>query len=479
VAGSGASAFGAAAPGVGAPGVAGSGVAGAAGVAGVRVLATRLPLIGVGPRGVLPPLPKTAWIEIDLDALVANVRVMGDLLPPGVRVEPVIKADAYGHGAVAVARALVADGIQSVGVATYDEALELRQAGIEVPIVILFPIPAELAPSALRHRMSITVGDQLLLGRTLAALDAAPGATPSADALCLAIHLEVETGLGRGGVHPEEVPAVAAQIEANPRARLVGLWSHLQASDNSEITSSQDANFVAASGLLEDAGASLPARHISASGGVLAATAGTYDVVRVGLAQYGIVPDGLIVSAANSDAAARLRPVMSLRARPVRVAWLEAGSGVSYGPTFTTTRRSCIATLPLGYADGFPRSLSNKAQVLVRGTRVPQVGTVAMDAIMVDVTDVPGPPVTIDDEFTLIGEQAGERISALEVARWGNTISYEVVTAMSGRLPRVYYAAAEAVAMRAVACDVTQGQGRPTDRSADVPDDDPGPLGCE
>ncbi|HEX7590380.1 MAG TPA: alanine racemase, partial [Candidatus Limnocylindrales bacterium] len=233
-AGSGASAFGAAAPGVGAPGV-----------AGVRVLATRLPLIGVGPRGVLPPLPKTAWIEIDLDALVANVRVMGDLLPPGVRVEPVIKADAYGHGAVAVARALVADGIQSVGVATYDEALELRQAGIEVPIVILFPIPAELAPSALRHRMSITVGDQLLLGRTLAALDAAPGATPSADALCLAIHLEVETGLGRGGVHPEEVPAVAAQIEANPRTRLVGLWSHLQASDNSEITSSQDANFVA------------------------------------------------------------------------------------------------------------------------------------------------------------------------------------------------------------------------------------------
>ncbi|HEX7591476.1 MAG TPA: alanine racemase, partial [Candidatus Limnocylindrales bacterium] len=281
------------------------------------------------------------------------------------------------------------------------------------------------------------------------------------------------------GVHPEEVPAVAAQIEANPRTRLVGLWSHLQASDNSEITSSQDANFVAASGLLEDAGASLPTRHISASGGVLAATAGTYDVVRVGLAQYGIVPDGLIVSAANSDAAARLRPVMSLRARPVRVAWLEAGSGVSYGPTFTTTRRSCIATLPLGYADGFPRSLSNKAQVLVRGTRVPQVGTVAMDAIMVDVTDVPGPPVTIDDEFTLIGEQAGERISALEVARWGNTISYEVVTAMSGRLPRVYYAAAEAVAMRAVACDVTQGQGRPTDRSADVPDDDPGPLGCE
>jgi alanine racemase len=455
----------------------------AADLAGARVLATRLPLIVAGPRGVLPPLPKTAWLEIDLDALVANVRLMRDLLPAGVRVEPVIKADAYGHGAVAVARALVADGIQSVGVATYDEALELRQASIEVPIVILFPIPAELAPSALRHCMSITLGDQLLLGRTLAALDAAPtaaaGGTRRPAAPRLAIHLEVETGLGRGGVHPDEVPGVVAQIEANPRARLIGLWSHLQAADNSEITSSQDANFIAASGLLEDAGVSLPARHISASGGVLAATAGTYDVVRVGLAQYGIVPDGLVVSAQHAAAAAALRPVMALRARPVRVAWIEAGCGVSYGPTFTTDRKSRIATLPLGYADGFPRSLSNKAQILVRGTRVAQVGTVAMDAIMVDVTDVPGPDVTIDDEFTLIGEQAGERISALEVAQWGNTISYEVVTAMSGRLPRVYYAAAEAVAMRAVACDVTQGPGRTADRSVDALDDDPGPLGCE
>ena len=451
-----------------------------AGAAGTRLLATRQPLIAAGPGGALPPLPKSAWLEIDLDALLANVRLMRDLLPDGVRVEPVIKADAYGHGAVAVARALIADGIKSVGVATYDEALELRQAGIDVPIVILFPIPAELAPNALAHCMSITVGDQLLLSRTLAALDAAPG--PAAGGVPagasdrrLAIHLEVETGLGRGGAHPEDVAGIAAQIEANPRARLAGLWSHLQAADSAPITSRQDARFAAAAGLLEDAGVSLPARHLAASGGVLAATAGTYDVVRVGLAQYGIVPDGLTVSAAHSAAAAQLKPVMALRARPVRVAWLEAGAGVSYGPTFTTTRRSCIATLPLGYADGFPRSLSNKAQALVRGMRVPQVGTVAMDAIMVDVTDVPGPAVTIDDQFTLIGEQAGERIGAVEVAQWCNTISYEVVTAMSGRLPRVYYAAAEAVAMRAVACDASQGPGRPVDRS----DDDPGPLGCE
>jgi alanine racemase len=427
-----------------------------------RVSADRNPLVAAGPDGSLPPLPRTAWLEIDLDALVSNVRLLKSILPPGVRVEPVVKADAYGHGAVAVARALVADGISSFGVATFDEALELRQAGVEVPVVILYPIPPELAPAALNHRMSITVGDQLLLSRTLAALGSANGVAAGEGRL--AIHLEVETGLGRGGVHPEDVAAVAAAIEANPRARLVGLWSHLQAAADVHITFRQDERFGVAAGLLEEAGVSLPARHLVASGGLLAATAGTYDVVRAGLAQYGIVPDGLTVLGRNATVAAGLRPVMSLRARPVRVAWLEVGSGVSYGPTFRTARRSCIATLPLGYADGFPRSLSNKAEVLVRGLRVAQVGTVAMDAIMVDVTDVPGPDVTVDDEFTLIGEQGGERIGAVDMAQWGNTISYEVVAAMSARLPRVYYAAAEAVAMRAVACDASRDSGRLEDR---------------
>jgi alanine racemase len=444
-----------------------------------RVSADRNPLIEAGPDGSLPPLPRTAWLEIDLDALVSNVRLLRDLLPPSVRVEPVVKADAYGHGAVAVARALVADGIGSLGVATFDEALELRQAGIEVPLVILFPIPPELAPDALRHCMSITVGDEVLLSRTLAALDGATAAAPARDAdggeCQLSIHLEVETGLGRGGVHAEDVPAAAAAIAANPRASLVGLWSHLQAAADADISARQDTRFLAAAGLLEEAEVSLPARHLAASGGLLAATAGTYDVVRAGIAQYGIVPDGLTVAGENAAVAAGLRPVMSLRARPVRVAWLETGSGVSYGPTFRTARPSCIATLPLGYADGFPRSLSNKAQALVRGVRVPQVGTVAMDAIMVDVTDVAGPPVTVDDEFTLIGEQGGERISAVEMAQWGNTISYEVVAAMSARLPRVYYAAAEAVAMRAVACEASRGSGRLDDRPAEASGEGLGP----
>jgi alanine racemase len=445
-----------------------------------RVVATRQPLLEAGPDGSLPPLPKSAWLEIDLDALISNVRLMRSLLPPGVRVEPVIKADAYGHGAVAVARALVADGIKSLGVATFDEALELRQADIDVPIVILFPIPAELAPVARRFCMSITAGDRLLLDRTLAALADDRGGSPGKSAAApLAVHIEVETGLGRGGVNPEDVTSVAAALEASPHARIAGLWSHLQAAGDAAITSGQDGRFGVAAGFLERAGVTLPVRHLAASGGLLAANAGTYDVVRLGLAQYGIVPDGLAVAGPNSQAAAQLRPVMSLRARPIRVAWLEAGTGVSYGPTFTTTRRSCVATLPLGYADGLPRSLSNRASVLVRGTRVPQIGTVAMDAVMVDVTDIPGAEVTIDDEFTLIGEQGGDRISALEVARWGNTISYEIVAAMSGRLPRVYYAAAKAVEMRVIASVSSPGPGRAHVPPVAASEEEPGQLGCE
>ncbi len=423
----------------------------------MRITASRHPLVQAGPAGELPPLPKTAWIDVDLDAIVSNARAFADLIGPDAKVQPVVKADAYGHGAVAVSRALEAAGIESLAVATFDEGLELRQAGVAIPILVLFPIPPELAPAALRNRLSITVGDVELARRTLTALDETDesegGDRELEDDDRIAIHLEVETGLGRGGALPEEIVSLVRLVEASPRARVAGMWSHLQAAGNAAITSSQAAGFDRAAGLLEAAGIVLPLRHISASGGILGWTVSAYDAVRVGISLYGIVPDGLEPADPARAAADRLTPALSLRARPVRVATLPAGWGVSYGPTFRTKRESRIATLPIGYADGWPRSLSNKAQVLVRGRRVPQVGTVAMDALMVDVTDVPGPQVTIDDEFTFIGRQGSEAISAEEVARWGNTISYEVLSAMSGRLPRVYYADSKPVAMRTVALE--------------------------
>jgi len=419
------------------------------------VTATRHPLIEIAPGQEAPPLPRTAWIEVDLDAVVSNVRLLGSLAPAGSRVIPVVKADAYGHGAVAVSRALVASGVESLAVATFDEGLELRQAGIEAPILVLFSIPAEMAPAALRHRLSITAGDRDLAERTLAAL-AEFGELPAEDRL--AVHVELETGLGRGGIAPEDAQALARRIESSGQTRLAGVWTHLQAAGDAAITSGQRRLFDVGVGLIDAAGLVPPFRHVSASGGILAATGGAFDAVRIGLSIYGLVPDGLRtedMDSASRAVAMGLRPAMALRARPIRVAGLPAGWGVSYGPTFRTARPSAIATLPVGYADGWPRSLSNKAQVLVRGRRAPQVGTVAMDALMVDVSDIPGEPVTIDDEFTLIGRQGGDEITAHDVALWGNTISYEVTTAMSGRLPRVYYAAAKPVAMRLVAYEAS------------------------
>jgi alanine racemase len=432
----------------------------ATGTAAYRVVATRHHLVAAGSGRPLPPLPRTAWIEIDLDVLADNVRLIQAMLPEGSRLDGVVKADAYGHGAVPIARALVAAGVKSLSVATYDEGLELRQAGISAPILVVYPIPPELVGDALSHGLSITVGDATLLARTLAALSLLPradGAVAASETMAgaeeLPIYVEVETGLGRGGFDPSDVPGAVAAIEGTPRARVAGLWSHLQNAGDPGRSASQVARFESASRLLEEVGITLPVRHLAASGGVLAASVPSFDVVRVGIALYGIVPDGLTASERNRDAAANLRPILSLRARPVRVASLPAGTGVSYGPSFVTERDSRVATLPLGYADGYPRSLSNRALVLVRGKRVPVVGTVAMDAVMVDVTDVSGPPVTVDDEFTLIGNQGDESIRATEVAQWGNTISYEIFTAMSGRVPRVYYAAAEALELRTLACE--------------------------
>ena len=418
-----------------------------------QLISNRHPLIAAGPGRPLPPLPRTAWVEIDLDALAHNVRVIESMLPDGARLDGVVKADAYGHGAVPVARALVRIGVRSLSVATYDEGLELRQAGIELPIFVIYPIPPEFVGPALRHDLAITLGDFTLLERTLAAL---AHLTEAAAARQLAIHVEVETGLGRGGFDPSDVVAAVAAIDAAPRARLAGLWSHLQSGGDLALSAAQAKRFGTAAAMLREAGRTLPTRHIAASGGLLAASVLSFDVVRVGISLYGVVPDGLVASEENLVAVAGLRPLLSLRAKPVRVAALPAGTGVSYGPSFVTPRPSNIATLPLGYADGYPRSLSNRAQALVRGIRVPIVGTVAMDAVMVDVTDVPGAAVTVDDEFTLIGDQDGETIGVAEVAQWGNTISHEILTAMSARLPRVYYAGAEAVELRIVAFDPDQ-----------------------
>ncbi len=328
--------------------------------------------------------------------------------------------------------------------ATFDEAVELREAGLRLPILVLFPVPAEHAAEAGRRRIAVTVGDQVLLERTLVAVAAARDAARNGGRRHaphqLEVHLELETGLGRAGILPVEAAEVAGRIAKAPGVRLGGVWSHLQAPVDAVRSSGQADRFQSALDLLGADGFRIPRRHLSASGGLLTGNGPLLDGVRIGLALYGLPPDDLPPDRLAGSPAAGLQAVMSLHARPVRVIDLPAGSGISYGPSFTTTRPSRIATLPLGYGDGWSRASSNRAEALVRGVRVPLVGTVAMDAVMADVTDVPGPAVGVDDEFVLIGEQGEDRITARDVARARTTISWEVVTSMARRLPRVYHA---------------------------------------
>ena len=385
----------------------------------------------------LPPLPRTAWAEIDLDALASNLGVLRRLAGGRTAVHPVVKADAYGHGAIPVARALEAAGADGFCVAALDEAVALRRAGITRPILVLYPIPPGLAGIAARDRIAVTAGDRALLDALLAVVRADPPSIP------LDVQLEVETGLGRGGFAPDALVGAASDIAGTPGVQLVSAWTHFQAPADAARTAAQVAAFESATRDLAASGMTVAWRHAAASGGLLLEHVVSLDGVRPGLAVYGLVPDEMLGDGPRPavEGAADLRPVLSLHARPVRVADLPAGWGISYGPSFTTSRPSRIATLPLGYGDGWPRSLSNRASALVRGQRVPLVGNVAMDAVMADVTDVPGPPVGVTDEFVLLGTQGDERISAAELATARGTISWEVVTSLSRRLPRVYHAA--------------------------------------
>jgi alanine racemase len=304
----------------------------------------------------------------------------------------------------------------------------------------MFAVPASGLRDAAAHRVEVVCSDPA--GAELLAAAAGDGAP-------LRVHLEVETGLSRAGLLPETVGSVGRRLR-EAGATLAGVWSHLASPEDADASAAQVARFEVAVQALMAAGIPVPARHLSASGGIFT-DAPDFELVRPGLCLYGELGPELVLDEARQSAAAELRPAMSLKARPVRVETLPEGTGVGYGSTWRAPATARIATLPVGYGDGYDRAYARGGAALVRGVRVPLVGTVAMDAIMVDVTGVPGAPVDQADEFVLLGEQDGQRIEARELARLRTTNPWEVLASMAWRVPRVYHASAGSTGLRTLA----------------------------
>lgn len=369
---------------------------------------------------------RPTYAEIDLSAIVANVALACRLAGPETRVMAVVKADAYGHGAVPVARVALAAGATWLGVAIPEEAIPLREAGIACGILVLGPVAPEQAELVADHDLEQCVCDPA----QAEALDRAARARGRV----LALHLKVDTGMGRVGLRPGEVRGVAEKIRALPSVRLAGLMTHFADAEADEpgFAREQLARFAdAARDLAAVPQGGMPLRHAANSAALLFLPEARLDLVRPGIMLYGYHPRG-----PRGGPEPPLRPALRLRTAISQIRDVARGESVSYGRTFVAPRDLRVATLPVGYADGCGRLLSNRGQVLIRGQRVPIVGRVCMDMTMVDVSSLPD--VRVGDEAVLIGRQGADEITADEAAELQGTISYEVLCRIGPRVPRVY-----------------------------------------
>jgi alanine racemase len=362
---------------------------------------------------------RPAWAEIDLDALASNVRLLAARAAPA-RVWAVVKANAYGHGAVACGEAALEAGAQGLAVICADEAEELRRAGIDAPILLLAYTPPSDAERVVALRLRPTVASWDVV-EALAAAARRAGAT-------VPLHLELESGLNRQGLAPDALVALAQRARQTAGIEVEGLFTHFAAAEEG------DQRFTRAQfEVLRQVSARLPfvkERHCSASASVLLDKEMSLEAVRIGLSMYGYRP------APWCGTDAELRPVMSLRARVARVMDVERGATVGYGRTWAAARPSRIALVMCGYADGYRRIFGNRSHVLLRGRRAPVVGRVAMDMCMVDATAVPG--VQPGDVATLVGRDGEERVDADELATLADTISWEILAGVAARVPRLY-----------------------------------------
>jgi alanine racemase len=354
---------------------------------------------------VLPRVPSRTWAEVDLHAIRHNVRTL-KRRSGGARLMAVVKADAYGHGAVPVSRAALKAGADALAVVTAEEGAELRRAGIDTQILVFTDLlPDELA-LARENRLQVTAHSILSAKRIVAH----PG---------LEAHLKVDTGMNRWGVEPDEVGEARKILGM----RLAGVYTHLASADSDETSTRRQLEVFDEVLAAQDFGGVLV--HAANSAGILWHPSSHYDCVRPGIALYGLHPAGDEGDPADED----LRPALALKSYVASVRRLSPGEGVSYGLTFRAEEPVFAATVPVGYAEGYRRILSNGASALVRGERRPLLGRVTMDACVFGVDG----EVEVRDEVVLIGEQGRESVRAEELARWAQTINYEVTTGIDAR----------------------------------------------
>lgn len=360
------------------------------------------------------------WVEIDLSAIENNVRFI--VQETGVQVMAVVKANGYGHGAVQAAQAALRGGATWLAVARIEEALELRQEGLKAPILLLGYTPPACMGEAILNDLSLTVWSAEQV--QAAAIHANRANKPAS------LHLKVDTGMSRIGVQPEAARHLAEQIATSDGVTLEGIFTHFARADEADraTTDEQERLFIKALAELDSAGLRPPLVHCANSAASLTRPSAIFDLVRLGIAMYGLHPSR------ECPLPDSFRPALSWKTVLSQVKALPPGRGVSYGHEYTTRAEERIGTIPVGYADGLRRGAPNQA--LAAGVKVPVVGRVCMDQVMLQLDKVP--EAKAGDEVVLIGEQGGERISAEEVAeRWG-TINYEVVCGIGRRVPRVY-----------------------------------------
>lgn len=364
---------------------------------------------------------RPAWIEIDLSAIAHNVRQVRRFVGADVRVMAVVKANGYGHGLAESARAALEGGASSLGVALLDEALALRQDGIDAPILVLGCGLPEDAPHLVRHRIAQVVSDP-----DMAAALSCEAVRQNRPAH---VHVKVDTGMGRVGCPLQDAPALLRQVTSLPNLTLEGVATHFPQADAAHLPDieAQLARFLKTLDHLE--GSPIRCRHAASSAVTALLPRAHLNMVRVGLLIYGIPP-------LDGPCPLDLRPALTLKARVTQVKPVPVGWPVSYGETFVTRRPSRLAIIPVGYADGYPRRLSNCGEALIRGRRCPIRGRVCMDQCVVDVTDIPG--VSVGDEAVLIGQQGEERIAVWDLTRAVDGAPHEIVACLSARLPRVY-----------------------------------------